>query len=66
VFVLLREGQDPNTLQSQDDGSAALHVAASNGNIEIVEMLLAGGADPNLQNLVSCFRSFPSSCDNPI
>ena len=34
------------------DGYTALHLAASNGRMEVVTALLAAGADINLQNKV--------------
>jgi ankyrin repeat protein len=41
--TLLKQGADVN--QSQGDGMTALHWAATNGNMELVEMLLYAGAN---------------------
>ena len=45
---LLELGADVNA--QDDDGDAALHGAARNGNVEILGILLDKGADPNLKN----------------
>ena len=42
VRSLLAEGADPNV--AQGDGLTALHLAAQEGNLEIAEVLLGGGA----------------------
>ncbi len=47
VKELLDDGKNPNARQK--DGITPLMVAASNGDTEIVSMLLAKGADPNLR-----------------
>jgi len=47
VKELLDGGKNPNPRQS--DGLTPLMIAASNGDLDIVTMLLAKGADPNLR-----------------
>ena len=42
VRSLLKEGADPNA--SQGDGLSALHLAAQEGNVDIIDVLLAAGA----------------------
>jgi ankyrin repeat protein len=42
-------------------GAGALHLAIQNGSFEIVEILLAQGANPNLYSAV---RAQPSSCSD--
>ena len=46
VRDLLAEGTDVDSLSSKD--FTALYLAASRGHIEVVEVLLEAGADPNL------------------
>ncbi len=46
VRFLLRKGFDPNHMD--DDGNAALHIAADSGYREVCETLLLGGAQVNL------------------
>lgn len=48
--MLLDHGADVNQIQT--DGSSALHNAARKGFIEIAELLLKYGADPNLQEFL--------------
>jgi ankyrin repeat protein len=43
---LIGKGADPNS-RSSPTGWSALHYAARNGNVEIVQLLLQAGADPN-------------------
>ena len=43
VRRLLSLGVNPNAID--DDGETALHIAAINGHVEVVKMLLAAGAD---------------------
>ena len=45
VYSLLEQGEDVNA--AQGDGMTALHWAAENGDIEIVEVLLSAGASLN-------------------
>ena len=42
VRSLLKEGADPNA--SQGDGLSALHLAAQEGNVDIIDVLFAAGA----------------------
>jgi hypothetical protein len=46
VIRLIGKGADPNNRPSPKSWSA-LHYAAMNGNVEIVQALLKAGADPN-------------------
>lgn len=48
VEALLRAGLDPNATIS--GGVRAIHQAAINGNQQLVELLLANGADPGLKD----------------
>ena len=50
VRSLLAEGADPNV--AQGDGLTALHLAAQVGNLEIAELLLAGGAKVEAQTRI--------------
>ena len=49
--LLLDSGANPN-MQDAVTGYTALHRGASAGNMEIVEILLAEGADPRIRNFV--------------
>lgn len=44
VYLLLKFGADPNT--ATRDAYTALHVSARDGRADIVQCLLASGADP--------------------
>jgi ankyrin repeat protein len=46
VAQLIKKGVDANS-RTSPTGWSALHYAARNGNVEIVQQLLAAGADPN-------------------
>merc|ERR1711939_281514 len=50
VQSLLAAKCDPNAHKDQFTGDVCLHVAANKGRTELVTMLLAGGANVNLQN----------------
>jgi cytohesin len=55
IAILLTRGHaNPNARDRAriGDGRSALHLAASNGDRDLVEMLLAAGADPNSKNRV--------------
>ena len=43
VKVLLEQGSDPN--QTDEEGYSALHAAAENGYLDIVQLLIQQGAD---------------------
>ena len=51
-----------SSLDTVQDGSTALHVAARKGHCEIVRMLLGAKADVNVQNTVSESCSSDSVC----
>jgi ankyrin repeat protein len=44
VRILIRDGEEVNA--AQGDGMTALHWAAENGDIEMLEMLISAGANP--------------------
>jgi|SRR5208337_3143841 len=46
AIKLIGKGADPN-IRTSPKGWSALHYAAMNGNVEIVQALLKAGADPN-------------------
>ena len=46
VIRLIGKGSDAN-IRTSPKGWSALHYAAMNGNVEIVQALLKAGADPN-------------------
>jgi uncharacterized protein len=46
---LLNHGVQPDV--QSESGNSALIVAATNGNTDIIQLLLAGGANPNIRNL---------------
>jgi uncharacterized protein len=46
--IVLESGADPNV--RQQGGYTALHEAALNGNVALIELLFAHGADPTLAN----------------
>src|SRR5208337_498490 len=46
AIKLIGKGADPNS-RTSPTGWSALHYAARNGNVEIVQALLKAGADPN-------------------
>ena len=55
IAMLLNRGHaNPNARDHAaiGDGRSALHLAAANGDRELVEMLLSSGANPNVQNRV--------------
>jgi ankyrin repeat protein len=43
---LIKKGADANS-RTSPSGWSALHYAARNGNVEIVQLLVSAGADPN-------------------
>jgi ankyrin repeat protein len=48
AWVLIQTGADVNAREDARAGDTALHVAARNGDVGMVEMLLEAGADPSL------------------
>jgi len=46
VVAALEKGGDPSELRGQSIKDSSLHVAAKNGNMRVVEILLTHGADP--------------------
>ena len=48
VRLLIERGCPPDA-RASDQGYTALHLAANNGNVELVEFLLRSGADRNLR-----------------
>ena len=53
----------PLTLMAAQRGYGALHYAAEKGQPEVAQRLLAGGANPNLQNEVSRGDGRGGVCD---
>ena len=49
VLPLIRDGEDINTTKGNENGSTALHYACGIGDAELVEVLLACGADPSIK-----------------
>ena len=48
VRLLVARGCPPDA-RASDEGYTALHLAANNGNVELVEFLMQSGADPSLK-----------------
>ena len=48
VKVLLEQGSDPN--QTDEEGYSALHAAAENGYLDIVQLLIQQGADAHYKS----------------
>jgi ankyrin repeat protein len=49
VRVLLAKGK-PDLEAAEESGATALHIAAGDGQVELVRLLLAAGADPAARN----------------
>jgi Ankyrin repeats (many copies) len=60
VALLIDLGFDVNAINRLDryHESAPLHEAAAKGNLEMIELLLANGADPNLRD--GSYQSTPA------
>ena len=60
VALLIDLGFDVNAINRLDryHESAPLHEAAATGNLEMIELLLARGADPNLRD--ASYHSTPA------
>ncbi|XP_060560227.1 nuclear factor NF-kappa-B p105 subunit-like isoform X2 [Ruditapes philippinarum] len=48
AYLILQAGANVN--MKRFDGNTALHVACGRGNVGMVALLMAGGADPNVEN----------------
>ena len=48
VKALLEQGSDPN--QTDDEGYSALQAAAENGYLDIIQLLIAQGADAHYKS----------------
>lgn len=69
VRQLLRQGADPNDTEGQLWGNTPLKEAANYGHLEVVELLIAAGADLNKADragetplMVTNISSLPNSC----
>ena len=51
VAQLIKKGADANS-RTSPTGWSALHYAARNGNVEVVQQLLSAGADPNYAGIM--------------
>ncbi len=49
MLPLIRDGENVNTTKGNESGSTALHYACGLGDAELVEVLLACGADPSIK-----------------
>jgi ankyrin repeat protein len=60
VALLIELGFDVNAINRLEryHESAPLHEAAAKGNLEMIELLLANGADPNLRD--GSYQSTPA------
>lgn len=48
AYLILQTGANVNA--KRFDGNTALHIACGRGNVSLVALLMAGGADPNIEN----------------
>ncbi|KAL4240500.1 Nuclear factor NF-kappa-B p105 subunit [Mactra antiquata] len=48
AYLILQAGANVN--EKRFDGNTALHIACGRGNVGMVALLMAGGADPNAEN----------------
>ncbi|XP_053392566.1 nuclear factor NF-kappa-B p105 subunit-like [Mercenaria mercenaria] len=48
AYLILQAGASVNV--KRFDGNTALHIACGRGNVGMVALLMAGGADPNIEN----------------
>ncbi len=58
---LLQRGLLINT--ADYDGRTTLHLAALEGNVKVLELLLQEGADPNVRDRSATIPAFVSTCD---
>ena len=49
MLPMIRDGENVNTTKGNENGSTALHYACGIGDAELVEVLLACGADPSIK-----------------
>ena len=69
VRVLLEAGANPDTVNAQ--GSAALHMAAHDGRLEVIRALVEGGASLDLRNAegltpLQVVERMPSRVQDPL
>ena len=50
VHAFLEQGADPRVGDPEDYGNTPLHYAAGYGRLDILQALLAGGADKDVRN----------------
>ena len=63
MLPLIRDGEDINTTKGNDNGSTALHTACGIGDAELVEVLLACGADPSIKTAKGASTELCIGCD---
>lgn len=56
VLVILPSAQAGGKVNISAGGATPLHIAADNGNPEIINCLLDAGADPNIMDEVENFK----------
>ena len=60
VQFLIQEGEEVNT--AQGDGMTALHWAAENGDVEMLEMLMSAGANPEAVTRLGRYTPLHLAC----